>query len=329
MVRQIPVPVVLTSRSRSLWSENGLPNGIRYDFCARLCLSADVHCGHDVEAIFEPIFAATDGVVKFAGFDGFYTPHHVDIEPIVGPFRGEYHIYGHLSEAWVATGQTVRRGQQIGVTGTNCVDRQCSALDHGNEHLHWERRSRFDGCSLDPDPVLTSPDANGGESPNGGPAPSGFARQDLIGVADGPLRLRHGPGSGFPVLHELPNGARMCVTGDPQSEGGHSWYPVRLPNINLPGWVAGQFCALVASGGCAGGQESAAAPVPEGAAQPGQQINPHPDSSPVDGRETGAAMPAVAYDENGAFTGVSFPTPPPRPESAAPHGGASTPFANG
>jgi hypothetical protein len=329
MVRQIPIPVVLPGRPRSLWSENGQNNGIIYNYCANLCLSATVHCGHDVEAIFEPLFAATDGVVKFGGFDGFYTPHHVDIEPIVGPFRGEYHIYGHLSESWVATGQIVRKGQQIGITGTNCVDSQCSALAVGNEHLHWERRDRFDGCSLDPDPVLTSHDANGGESPHGTSQPSGFGRQDLISVADGPLRLRHGPGSGFPVLQELPNGARMCVTGEAQNGEGHAWYPVLIPNINLPGWVAGQFCTLVAAEGC-DGQESTSAPVPEGAAQPGQPIGAHPDSGPRGAMpESAAAMPTVEYDANGAFVGVSIPAPPSTPEASSAGGGATTPFAKG
>jgi hypothetical protein len=328
MARTIFIPVVLSPRNRHLWSENGQHNGIVYDYCANHCLSAHVHCGHDVEAIWEPIFAATDGVVKFAGFDGFYTPRHVDIEPIVGPFRGEYHIYGHLSESWVATGQMVRKGQQIGVTGTNCTDSTCAALHHGNEHLHWERRASFNGCSLDPDPVLTGQDANGGAAPNGSSPAGGFGRQDLISVSDGPLRLRQGPGSGFAILHELPNGARMCVSGEAQPAEGHAWYPVLIPNINQPGWVAGEFCALVASGGC-GAPESAPA-APENAAQPGQPIGAHPDSGP-DGAsaESAAAMPMVEYDANGDFVGVTFPSPPPLPEAAPAHPGGSSPFARG
>jgi hypothetical protein len=327
MARQIVIPVVLSPRSRNLWSENGKNNDIRYDYCAELCLSAHVHCGHDVEAVFEPIFAATDGLVKKSGWDGFYTPNHVDIEPIVGPFRGEYHIYGHLSEAWVAAGSIVRKGQQIGVTGTNCVDRDCSALAIGNEHLHWERRGT-NGCSLDPDPVLTSHDANGGPSPNGGPVASGFERQDTIRVADGPLRLRHGPGSGFAILQELPNGAQLCVTGEPQSAEGHAWYPVRLPNLNQPGWIAGEFCALVASGGCAS-QETTAMP-PEGAAKPGQSIGAHPDSGPAGAMpESAAAMPMAEYDANGDFVGVTFSSPPPLPEAAPADPRGLSPFARG
>ncbi len=331
MVRQIFIPVVLQPRSRSLWSENGQDNGIVYDYCAQHCLSAHVHCGHDVEAIFEPIFAATDGVVLFAGFDGVYTPNHVDIEPISGPFRGEYHIYGHLSEAWVATGQRVSRGQQIGVTGTNCVDRQCSTLHVGNDHLHWERRAGFHGCCLDPDAVLTSPNANGGEGPVDGGGASGnggFQRQDAIRVADGPLRLRQGPGSWFPVLHELPNGARLCVTGESQPGEGNTWYPVFILNINLPGWVAGQFCVLDASGGCGGFQESA--PVPESAAPSGRPMSPHGDSGPPNGVTPEMTnMPIVEYDANGVFAGVSFPARPPLPEITPAADTGSSPFANG
>jgi hypothetical protein len=330
MVRQIFIPVVLSPRMRHLWSENGKNNDIEYRYCADLCLSAHVHCGHDVEAVFEPIFAATDGVVKFSGGrDGFYTPNHVDIEPIVGPFRGEYHIYGHLSEAWVAGGSIVRKGQQIGVTGTNCTDSTCRQLAIGNEHLHWERRGT-NGCSLDPDPVLTSQDANGGPSPNGGPVASEFARQDTIRVADGPLRLRDGPGSGFGIRQELPLGAQMCVTGEPHDAEGHTWYPVRLPNLNLPGWVAGAFCALVTSGGC-GGEEGVAMPPPQGAAQPGQPIGAHPDSGPpADIAESpAAAMPMVEYDAEGVFVGVTFPTPAPQPESPQAPGRGTTPFAKG
>ncbi|MGH2617256.1 MAG: peptidoglycan DD-metalloendopeptidase family protein [Thermomicrobiales bacterium] len=331
MVRQIVIPVVLQPRSRHLWSENGQHNGIVYDYCAQHCLSAHVHCGHDVEAIFEPIFAATDGVVKFAGFDGFYTPRHVDIEPIVGPFRGEYHIYGHLSESWVATGQRVTRGQQIGLTGTNCTDRTCSALAVGNEHLHWERRAIFAGCSLDPDPVLSGQNANGGEGVVDGDMPSGgFQRQDAIRVADGPLRLRLGPGFWFSVLQEVPNGAQMCVTGESFPRDGFDWYPVLIPNINLAGWVAGQHCVLESSGGCSGAQETA--PAPEGAALPGRPMNPHPDSGAPGGvvpEMTEATMPMVEYDADGVFVGVSIPEPPPMPETTPAAGVGASPFAKG
>jgi hypothetical protein len=302
--RRINVPVVLGG-PRHLWSENGKANGIIYKYCADHCLSENVHCGHDVEAIYEPIFAATDGLVKFAGYDGFYTPNYVAIEPIVGPYRGEYHIYGHLREAWVTTGQTVKRGQRIGTTGTNCKDKLCTVLDIGNEHLHCERRGvpGFWGCSLDPDPVLTSPNANGEET---------FQRDDNIRVTDGPLRLREGPGVGFAILQNLLNGVELCVTGDPHRADGFNWSPVRVTNINRAGWVAGQFCTLFAAGGCAGDLQPVQIPIPEGAAEPGQPVAPHRDDGPSMEEMTGleADMPVAQYDDKGVFIGVSFPKPP-------------------
>jgi hypothetical protein len=302
--RRINIPVVLGG-PRHLWSENGKANGIIYKYCADHCLSQNVHCGHDVEAIYEPIFAATDGLVKFAGYDGFYTPNYVAIEPIVGPFRGEYHIYGHLREAQVTTGQTVKRGQRIGTTGTNCRDRSCTVLDVGNEHLHWERRGvpGFTGCSLDPDAVLTSPNANGEEK---------FQRDDNIRVSDGPLRLRQGPGVRFAILQTLPNGTELCVTGDPHPADGFIWSPVLVENINRSGWVADQFCTLFAAGGCARGQQPVQIPVPEGAASPGQPVDPHPDDGPSGEELPGleAKMPVAKYDGQGVFIGVTFPEPP-------------------
>jgi hypothetical protein len=224
----------------------------------------------------------------------------------------------------------VRRGQQIGVTGTNCVDRQCSRLDAGNEHLHWERRASFSGCSLDPDPVLTSQNANGDEGVvDGDSSSSGFQRQDTIRVADGPVRLRLGPGFWFSVLQDLPNGARLCVTGESFPRDGFDWYPVLVPNINLAGWIAGQLCILESSGGCAGMQETV--PVPESAAPPGRPMNPHPDSGAPGGivpEMTTATMPMVEYDAHGNFHGVSFPTPP-MPETTPAYGVGSSPYAKG
>lgn len=320
MAPTIPIPVVLQGAApRQLWSENGKPNGVfTYEYCRCLCLSADVHCGHDVEANFEPIFAATDGVVKFAGHDGFYAPFHVDIEPIVGPFRQEYHIYGHLSDVWVSTGQTVQRGQRIGTTGEAGT----------GPHLHWERRKR-DTCSpcgaannpfrsADPTEVLSSPDANGGEGPSPitSPTPAAsdrFGRNDLIGVADGPLRLRKGPGRGFPIRDELPSGVQLCVTGRPQRADGSLWCPVRVLNTNKPGWVASESCALIAADGCQQADADAAGfPADPNGTTSGEEFQPHPDTgmSADAYSEQERLGPRVEYDDDGNFVGVAFPVPP-------------------
>src|SRR5215216_4621004 len=106
----ITIPVLfgpsggLLGRTRELWSENCVDNGIVYNYCANHCCPGPFHCGVDidthggagVQGTPEPLFALTDGVVMFAGSDGFYCPTHVDIQPTVGPYRGERHIYGHM-----------------------------------------------------------------------------------------------------------------------------------------------------------------------------------------------------------------------------------------
>ena len=325
MARVITIPVVLGG-ARHLWSENGVPNGIRYRYCAGHCLTEHVHCGHDVEAIYEPIFAATDGLVKYGGRDEFFTPNHVDIEPTVGPFKGEYHIYGHLSEAWVTTGQTVKRGQRIGTTGTNCTNSSCAVLAVGNEHLHFERRGvpGFKGCALDPDPVLTSLNANGAGADE-------FGRDDKIRVADGPVRLRQGPGLNFAILQDLPTGAELCVTGDLLPADGFGWSPVLVSNINQAGWVAGQVCTLVAAEGCTASPIGTPGAVPVGAAHPGQPIGAHPDTAPTskDMARLAEQMPVAEYDKDGIFVGVTIPSP--APAVGAPGDGVAeiTPWANG
>jgi hypothetical protein len=325
MAPTIPVPVVLGG-TRHLWSENGLPNGVfDYEYCRCLCLSKKVHCGHDVEADFEPIFAATDGVVMFAGPDRYFAPHHVDLQPTVGPCRGEYHIYGHLSHVRVTTGQTVVRGQRIGTTGTAGT----------GPHLHWERRenAKCSPCegytqrNIDPTPVLSSPNAN--VSINGDIPEKPFHRTDTISVTDGPLRLRDGPGTGFPILEELSFGVQMCVTGEPQKSGGNTWYPVSLVNTNRPGWVAGEFCGLLQTGGCAGLSIGSAPAAPDaGDTAVSEAFSPHPDTGmpPEVFAERLTMAPQVEYDDDGLFVGVTFPEPPANAAAAEESG---NPFAKG
>ncbi len=329
MAPAIPVPVVLGG-IRHLWSENGLNNGVfTYEYCRCLCLSADVHCGHDVEANFEPVFAATDGVVKFAGPDRFFAPIHVDIEPTVGPCRGEYHIYGHLSEFRVATGQAVVRGQRIGTTGTAGT----------GPHLHWERRENanctpcqgYTQRNIDPTPVLSSPNANVSLNGNGhNPSLSVFQRTDMISVTDGPLRLREGPGTGFPIRDELSFGVQLCVTGEPLAVEGLSWYPVAVVNTNTPGWAAGEFCSMFQAGGCAD------VPSGDAPAAPGSRIppvddafSPHPDTgmSAEEFADRAAMAPQVEYDDKGMFVGVTFPEPSANAAAATEESG--NPFAKG
>src|SRR6266508_825068 len=118
------IPVVLGG-VREFSSENCQPNGVAdpcsmYAFADQLGCPPCTHFGADLVCFNEPVFAATDGRVQFAGQDcQFYTPNHVDIVPTVGPYAGELHIYAHLSEVapGIVEGAMVRRGQQIGVSG--------------------------------------------------------------------------------------------------------------------------------------------------------------------------------------------------------------------
>lgn len=149
----IIVPVVLGGGERVIYSQHGEPNGMPcwwYEYAVYVGLDWCDHPGIDVDAQFEPLYAATDGVIEFAGWDSVYWPAHVDIRVTGKKFKGELHIYGHLSAFYVAPGDVVRRGDLIGVTGTA----------GSGPHLHFERRSEpnercLAGCSLDPVPVLT------------------------------------------------------------------------------------------------------------------------------------------------------------------------------
>jgi uncharacterized protein YraI len=78
-----------------------------------------------------------------------------------------------------------------------------------------------------------------------------FAVNDRIRVADGPLNVRSGASSSHPILGELTLDTELCVVQGPTFASGYEWY--RVNGFGLLGWVAGEFCSLVSSGGCSGG----------------------------------------------------------------------------
>ena len=85
-----------------------------------------MHKGMDIAAPWgTPVFAASDGVVQFAGrasgYGNLIRINHA------GPYGTGY---GHLSRILVRSGQHVRRGQQIAASGN-------SGLSTG-PHLHYE-----------------------------------------------------------------------------------------------------------------------------------------------------------------------------------------------
>ena len=85
-----------------------------------------MHAGQDYGAPFgSPIYAVTDGQVKYAGYKGGYG-RYVNLDHGGGMGTG----YGHMSRVAVAAGQHVRRGQVVGYVGS-------SGLSTG-PHLHYE-----------------------------------------------------------------------------------------------------------------------------------------------------------------------------------------------
>lgn len=90
----------------------------------------------------QAVFAAQDGVVRFAGWNGGYG-NEVELEhDAVTETR-----YGHLLEIGVACGERVRRGQVLGLAG--------QTGQATGPHVHFEVRRR--GESVDPEAYLPTP----------------------------------------------------------------------------------------------------------------------------------------------------------------------------
>jgi murein DD-endopeptidase MepM/ murein hydrolase activator NlpD len=86
------------------------------------------HAGVDLRAKHDTVFAIMDGSVRAAGYDDFLGIYvrldHGDL----------WSSYGHLSQLFVATGDTVTAGEPIGITGaTGRVT---------GEHLHFSLQYR-------------------------------------------------------------------------------------------------------------------------------------------------------------------------------------------
>jgi murein DD-endopeptidase MepM/ murein hydrolase activator NlpD len=99
------------------------------------------HSGVDIDgACGQPIYAAEDGRVLAAGYNGGYGN-----ATIVDHGNGLSTLYAHQSSFQVSSGQGVGRGQQIGLVGTTGLSTGC--------HLHFE--VRVNGEPVDPVPYLT------------------------------------------------------------------------------------------------------------------------------------------------------------------------------
>jgi murein DD-endopeptidase MepM/ murein hydrolase activator NlpD len=111
--------------------------GVRYD---PFDGSTAMHQGVDLAGhMGEPIYAAADGVVVRAGWNGGYG-NYVEIDHGAGITTR----YGHMSKILVKKGEKVTRGEQVGKMG--------STGRSTGSHLHYE--VRVDGQSVNPMPFL-------------------------------------------------------------------------------------------------------------------------------------------------------------------------------
>jgi murein DD-endopeptidase MepM/ murein hydrolase activator NlpD len=102
--------------------------------------STEFHKGQDISAPYgTPVIATADGVVVIAGWlRGYGQVVYIDHG------NGLSTRYGHLSRLDVMVGQTIKRGQQLGLVG--------STGRSTGPHLHYE--VRVDGQATNPVPYL-------------------------------------------------------------------------------------------------------------------------------------------------------------------------------
>jgi Peptidase family M23 len=150
--REVNASNILRGGPYYVLSEHGVPNGMPcewYAYATTVGLAYCAHPGIDISASYENLYAATDGVIEFAGSDAAYWPNHVDIRVTSDRYVGELHIYGHMSQVFVEPGQAVKKGDLLGISGEA----------GGAPHVHFERRTAPNaqcaaGCAIDPEPPL-------------------------------------------------------------------------------------------------------------------------------------------------------------------------------
>jgi len=249
-----------------------------YAYAADVCMTYDHHPGIDVGMPNgTPIYAAEGGTVTQVGCAPYFRPKPVYVQSD----SGEVHIYGHMSSNTVVVNQRVERGTLLGYSGEQTVSGSCTTPDGSGPHLHFERRSGT--CAIDPVPKLT-----GGTTT---PPPTSFSVSDKIQVSDGPLNVRSSPSASGTVVASLATGTQMCVTGGPQSADGYTWYQINANGTT--GWVAGNFCSLVAAGGC-GGSTTGPTPIPSSGWVVGDVL--YTNDAGVRLRSTASASGAIIHD---------------------------------
>lgn len=103
----------------------------------RQYISYDGHNGYDYGVSYQPILAAADGTVSFAGWNGASSSEGYGQMVLINHHNGYVTLYGHLSRLEVRTGDTVTAGQEIGISG--------STGNSSGPHLHF---SVFHNCQV-------------------------------------------------------------------------------------------------------------------------------------------------------------------------------------
>lgn len=101
------------------------------------------HKGLDIGVNYVPLYAPADGYVVYAQSGYFGYGNFIQIKHS----NNLYTCYGHLSKISVSVGQTVKRGQQIGVTGGRPSDGYKYAGTSSGPHLHFEVRTGVGSAS--------------------------------------------------------------------------------------------------------------------------------------------------------------------------------------
>ena len=143
--------------SSSVWGGDSVPiyqgfgaidpdTASMYDYAVDYGYPAVTHIGLDIGVEKgTPIYALNEGTVDFAGFNNSFRPNPVYIktkdDPDTKQNEADYvEVYGHLWTNSVRTGDKVKAGKQIGVSGEQTVSGTTDVPDGTGPHLHFELR---------------------------------------------------------------------------------------------------------------------------------------------------------------------------------------------
>lgn len=168
------------------------------------------------------------GVVRLGGCAGGSTPGRFTVDDLIRVFDGPLNLRSgpSLSAAIIGSYET---GDEICVTGgpTTADGYEWYQVPAGWVAGDFCSLATLGGC--------------------GGIGSGRFSVEDRIYVADGPLNVRAAPTTAAAIIGDFAYNTEMCVIDGPIYADDFEWYRV---SGGIEGWVAGDYCGLVAFGGC-------------------------------------------------------------------------------